>query len=172
MVRSSVAKRGKKQSKTKSEGAHKTVARNRKARYQYAILERFEAGIELKGAEVKSLREGQASLEGSFARPQGSEIFLLDAQINPYANAAPGGLDPRRPRKLLLRRREINRLAAQVRQKGFTLVPLSIYFARGLAKVELALCTGKTHGDKRQAMKEAEVKRRLAAARVNTRKGR
>ena len=156
--------------KENADGAHRAAVRNRKARHQYTFVERFEAGIALKGAEVKSLREGRASLEGSFARPRGGEIYLIDAQIQPYANATIDRLDPRRPRKLLLHKREIRRLIMKASQRGYTLVPVSIYFKRGLAKVELALCTGRTHGDKRQAMKEAETKRRIARARAGLRK--
>lgn len=168
-----MGKRGQtRKSKGDGETGRKTVVRNRRARHQYRVLDTFEAGIELKGAEVKSLRAGSASLEGSFAQGWGGEIFLVDAQINPYSHDAVGRLEPRRRRKLLLHRREIRRLIDKSNQRGFTMVPLSIYFARGKAKVELALCAGKTHGDKRQAMKEADVKRQIDRARAGLRRGR
>ena len=148
----------------------RAVATHRKARHKYNVVETFEAGIVLAGGEVKSLRAGRASLEGSFARPRRGELYLLEAQIMPYTHAGPVVLDPRRPRKLLLKRREIRRLSARVEQRGFTLVPLKIYFRRGWAKVELALCTGKTFGDKREAVKAAEAKRHLARARLQKRR--
>ncbi len=165
-----MSKRGAKSPSTNAAAGRRIVARNRKARYQYQILDTFEAGIELKGAEVKSLRAGTVSLEGSFARGFGGEIFLFNVQVTPYSHDATGQIDPRRRRKLLLHRREIRRLIDKTSQKRCTLVPLSIYFSRGRAKVELALCTGKSHGDKRQAMKEADVKRRLARANMQARR--
>lgn len=151
--------------KTRPAGADGTVVRHRKARHKYAVLDRLEVGIVLTGGEVKSLREGTASLEGAFAYPRGRELFLIEAQIQPYSHQVAGLHDPRRPRKLLLHRRQIDKLIAKVAQKGCTLVPLSIYFVRGRAKVELALCTGKTGTDKRRDLKEAEAKRNLARVR-------
>jgi SsrA-binding protein len=139
---------------------------NRKARFNYEILERLEAGISLKGTEVKSLRSGQASLEEAFARLDGDEFYLVNCHIRPYEAGNRYNHDPLRPRKLLLHRREIRKLATKVTQRGQTLVPLAIYFNdRGLAKVELALVRGKTQHDKREAIREREAKREMTRGR-------
>ncbi len=138
---------------------------NRRARFDYHILETLEAGIALRGSEVKSLREGRAALDEAYARITGGEVFLIGANIQVYPPATNQNHDPTRNRKLLLHQREIRRLHAKVRQPGFTLVPLSIFFSdRGLAKVELALVRGKTHGDKRETIKKREHQREIDRA--------
>jgi SsrA-binding protein len=136
------------------------VAQNRRARHDYAISETLEAGIVLEGTEVKSLRQGHASIAEAYAMPQGGEIYLINAHIPEYQSAKHFGHEPRRPRKLLLRAKEISKLLGAVRRKGMSLVPLSIYFnPRGIAKVNLALAEGKRKVDKRAALKDQEWKR-------------
>ncbi len=136
------------------------VARNRRARHDYDILEVFECGIALKGAEVKSLRLGQASLQDAYARIDGGELWLLGAHLAPYEYASGfGRFEPNRPRKLLLHRKQLDELAGRVAQKALTLVPLSIYFKDGLAKVELALARGRRLYDKRHAIAERDASR-------------
>lgn len=143
----------------------KAAVKNRKARFRYEILERLECGIALKGTEVKSLRNGKASLEEAFARVVGEELYLYGCHISPYDQASTQNHDSTRPRKLLVHKREIRKWAPQVQAKGLTMVPLNIHFnARGLAKVTIALVRGKTHGDKRQDMKKREHKREMARA--------
>ena len=135
------------------------AAQNRKARHNYTIAATLEAGIALTGTEVKALRAGQGSIGEAYAGPAAGELYLFNAYIPEY-RAARDNHDPRRPRKLLVRRRERDRLLGQVREKGVTLVPLSIYFShRGLAKVDLALATGKRKYDKRQAEKSRDWQR-------------
>ena len=135
----------------------KVIATNRRARYEYEILDTLEAGVVLQGPEVKSLRAGRASLAESYATDRDGEIYLLNAHIAPYDPASRSGHAPRRPRKLLLRKRELNRLIGAVRREGMTLVPLSLYFnERGLAKVALALARGKKLYDKRASLKERD----------------
>jgi SsrA-binding protein len=136
------------------------VARNRRARHDYDILETYECGIALKGAEVKSLRLGQASLQDAYARIDDGELWLVGAHLAPYEYASGyGRFDPVRARKLLLHRREIDELAGRVAQKALTLVPLSIYFKDGLAKVEIALARGRRLYDKRHAIAERDATR-------------
>ncbi len=136
------------------------VARNRRARHDYDILEVFECGIALKGAEVKSLRLGQASLQDAYARIDDGELWLLGAHLAPYEYASGyGRFEPTRPRKLLLHRKQLDELAGRVAQKALTLVPLSIYFKDGLAKVELALARGRRLYDKRHAIAERDATR-------------
>jgi len=138
---------------------------NSKARFNYHFLERIEVGIALLGTEVKSLRAGHASLDEGFARIERGEVFLYGCHIKPYEKGNLNNHEPLRPRKLLLHRREIHRLLTKVRQRGQTLIPLKIYFnRRGLAKVELALVKGKTHGDKRQDIKKRDHEREMARA--------
>lgn len=137
-----------------------TVALNKKARFDYLIEQTFEAGLMLQGSEVKSLRNGKGSITESYAAEEGNEIFLINAFIPEYLEANRFNHFPRRPRKLLLRRKEINKLLGAVRKKGQTLVPLAIYFnKRGKAKVELALATGKNKGDKRETQKNRDWQR-------------
>ncbi len=136
---------------------------NKKARHNYHILEKVEAGISLKGSEVKSLRAGLASLEEAYARIDGQGVVLLNFQINPYSHAsATLNHNPKRPKRLLLHRREIKRLTTKVTLRGQTLVPLVVFFnAKGLAKVELALAKGKSAADKRQSLKSRDARREI-----------
>ena len=134
----------------------KLIATNRKAHHKYTIEDAFEAGLELTGSEVKSLRQGTCSIEESFARPKGSQLYLFGMHIPPYAQATIDPHDPTRARKLLLHRREIDRIISRCTQRGYTLVPLSIYFKEGWAKVELAIARSKRIGDKRDAERKKQ----------------
>lgn len=138
-----------------------TVATNRRARHDYTILETLEVGIELRGTEVKSLRAHKASLAESFARVDNGELFVCNMHINPYEYGSYTNVDPVRKRKLLAHKKEIGRLITLVSQKGITLIPLKVYFKRGLAKVELALAKGKRQFDKRDSIKKREAKREV-----------
>ena len=141
------------------------VINNRKARHEYNIIETMEAGIALQGSEVKSLRQGMANLRDSYARVDKGEVILYNMHISPYDKASHFNHEPKRPRKLLLHKREINRLMGAVREKGFTLVPLKVYFnRRGLAKVELAPGPGKQKYDKREAIARRDAQREMARA--------
>lgn len=142
----------------------KIVCQNKKARHDYFIDDVMEAGMVLLGAEVKSLRDGRANLVDSYARIKNGEVFLYKMHISPYPFAHHIQLDPVRPRKLLLNKREIKRLIGKTEEKGYTLVPTKVYFARGRAKVELALAKGKRKYDKRHALKEKEMKREVDEA--------
>ena len=138
----------------------KVVATHRKARQYYEILETFEAGLSLLGPEVKSLRAGHASLDGCFGRTQGGELQLFNFYIPPYSfNTSVEPLDPRRSRKLLLHRGEIDRIAGKLQTKGLTLVPLEVYFRAGWAKVSLGLARGKTGPDRREDLKKKDSAR-------------
>lgn len=138
----------------------KTVAENRRARYDYHIDDKYEAGIMLTGTEVKSLRFGEGSIAESYAEVKGDEVWLINANIPEFSHGNRFNHEPKRPRKLLLNVREINKLHAAVSREGMTLVPLSVYFnARGRAKVELALAKGKKAPDKRATEKERDWKR-------------
>jgi SsrA-binding protein len=148
---------------------HKVVATNRKARYNYEILDTFEAGIVLVGSEVKSLRAGSVQLKDSYASITGGEVWLESVHIAPYSFAENGGHDPERPRKLLMHRREIDRLYGRIREEGLTLVPLQMYFTEGRAKVELGLARGKRPHDKRRAIVERQQNREMARARSQRR---
>lgn len=133
----------------------RTVARNRKAFHGYFIEERLEAGLVLAGTEVKSLREGRASLGDAYAEERDGEMFLVNAHIGAYAAANRHNHEPLRPRKLLLHRREIRRLAGMIQRRGYTVVPLSLYFNRaGRAKIELGVARGRTRHDKRERVRE------------------
>lgn len=147
-----------------ADNGRKVVARNRKARHEYEILEEVEAGLVLKGAEVKSLREGKASFTDSFARVDGGELWLYELHITPYEQAGMDRPDPKRPRKLLLHRKQIERLAGQTAERGLTLVPLDIHFSRGYAKVTLALARGKKLHDKREDLKRRAMRREVERA--------
>ncbi|MDK1019410.1 MAG: SsrA-binding protein SmpB [Actinomycetota bacterium] len=149
--------------------SRKVVATNRKARYNYEILDTFEAGMVLRGSEVKSLRAGQVQLKDSYASIRGGEVWLESVHIAPYSFAEDGGHDPERPRKLLLHRREIDRLFSRIREEGLTLVPLQVYFRDGRAKVELGLARGKRTRDKRQSIVERQQKREMERARSHRR---
>ncbi len=142
----------------------KQVATNRKARHNYTIEETFEAGIVLAGSEVKSLRQGNCSLDDGFAVVKNGEVILRGVHISPYKQASIYNPDPDRDRRLLLHRREIIRLAAKVKERGYTLVPLRIYFKRGFAKVELGLGRGKKLYDKRRKLREEDERRRTDEA--------
>lgn len=152
-----------KQKKSSADGI-RIVAQNRAAGYNYHLLDKFEAGLVLRGTEVKTLREGKASIRDAYATIRGGEAWLVNCHIPEYQ---PGGLrnhEPLRDRKLLLNRREIDRLAGQTQQKGLTLVPLKIYFRDGLAKCELAVGRGKKFHDRREAEREREAKREASEA--------
>ncbi len=139
----------------------KLIASNKKALRDYEILERIEAGIEFKGSEVKSVRAGRVDLKDSFARIEKGEVFLYNTYISPYEQSSYLNVEPNRIRKLLINRKQINKLWQSISQRGFTLVPLNIYFNdKGFAKIELALCKGRKLYDKREAIrrKETELK--------------
>ncbi|MBI4082835.1 MAG: SsrA-binding protein SmpB [Candidatus Lambdaproteobacteria bacterium] len=143
----------------------KIIADNRKARHDYELLERVEAGIVLTGAEVKSLREGKLTLSESYCRVESDgAVYLVDAHIPPYTHGNRFNLDPVRRRKLLLHRTEIRRLNTRVRERGLTLVPTKVYFKRGIVKVEIALAKGKRLHDKRDTIKKRDVQREVARA--------
>lgn len=135
------------------------VASNRQASYRYELSDRMEAGLVLLGSEVKSLRDGKAVLKDAYASIDNGEVWLHNLHIPPYAPAARDNHLPERPRKLLLHQREIDRVRVKLAEKGYTLVPTRLYFANGRAKVEIALGRGKDAGDKRQSIKERELKR-------------
>jgi SsrA-binding protein len=161
-----VSKKNKKQ-KALANGAdanHRMIADNRKARHRFQVLDTLECGIALVGSEVKSLRHGRLSLEESYGRVRGGEVWLLGCDIAEYAQANRMNHDPRRPRKLLLHRREISKFANQAHQNGLTLVPLRMYFKAGKAKVLLGLCRGRKLHDKREALKKAETQREIGRA--------
>ena len=139
----------------------RTIATNRRARHDYHILERIEAGIELRGTEVKSLRNGHITLKDSYADVENGEAFLVGVHINPYEQGNIYNHDPERIRKLLMHKREILKLGARVAEKGLTIVPLRVYFKEGRVKVEIALCQGKHTVDKRDTIREREVKREV-----------
>jgi len=150
------------QQKEKNE---KAVATNRKAYHDYFIEEKFEAGIMLQGTEVKSLREGRVNLHDSYASVKGDEIFLHHCHISPYSHGNIMNHEPLRTRKLLLHRKEIDKLLGKTKQQGLTLIPLRIYFSkRGLAKVELGLAKGKKQHDSRESIKTREASREVERA--------
>jgi SsrA-binding protein len=147
-----------------SENGRKVVARNRKARHEYDILETVEAGIELRGPEVKSLRAGHVSFQDAFARVESGQVWLYSLHINPYEQANRANVDPLRTRRLLLNRQEIRKLVGQVEEKGNTLIPLDIYFVRGYAKLTLATARGRKLHDKRDALKQKQQDREARRA--------
>ncbi|MEE9604287.1 MAG: SsrA-binding protein SmpB [Candidatus Scalindua sp.] len=138
------------------------VATNRKARFNYEILEKIEAGISLKGTEVKSVRNKNVSIEESYAQIKNDEVFLCNLHISPYEQGNRENHDPIRVRKLLLHRHEIKKLIAKIQQKGLSLVPLSIYTRKGIIKVELAVGRGKRLVDKRESIKKKAIEREIA----------
>lgn len=146
----------------------RVIATHRRAYRDYHILEKMEGGLELRGTEVKSLREGRVSLAGSFGRVEHGEVFLHQLRIEPYPHAGAYNHDPLRPKRVLLRREQIRRLIGQVTTRGCTLIPLRLLWVRGWAKVELALCRGKHAEDKRETLRrraaDREAERALAAA--------
>jgi len=139
----------------------KLVARNKRARFKFEVLEVIQAGLVLRGSEVKSLRQGRAALADAFARFRGDELFMLNCHISPYEQANRNNHEPMRPRKLLLKRRELEKIRAKIEVKGLTIVPLSIYFVRGLAKTELGICRGKRIHDHRETLKKRDAEREM-----------
>ncbi len=149
---------------TKAESGERLIASNKKALHDYFVLQKVEAGIELRGSEVKSLRDGRAQLKDSYVLFKGGEAFLFGAHISPYSYANRENHDPERTRKLLLHKREIEKLEAQVVEKGLTVVPLRLYFKGNRVKAELAVVRGKKQYDKRETEKRREADREAAAA--------
>ena len=145
-------------------GGTKLIAENRRARHDYHLLERLEAGLTLTGTEVKSLRAGQATLQRAFADIRDGEVWLVGAHIPEYAQGNVANHDPDRDRKLLLHRREIDSLLGKVREKGLTLVPTKLYFKNGRVKVEIALARGKEQRDKRRDLAERDARRQIDRA--------
>jgi SsrA-binding protein len=154
-----------------SGGIPKTIATNRKARHDYFIEDTFEAGLVLTGTEIKSIRAGRVNLRDSFAMVKEGELWLMNAHIAPYDQGTYTNHEPRRPRKLLMHRREINRIAGKLQEKGFTLVPLRLYLKNNRAKVELGLARGKKQYDKRAALREKETRREIDRVVARHRKG-
>jgi len=155
------------QSENRDEGANpndRTICNNRRARHQYEILDQIECGIVLKGSEVKSLRDGKVSLDEAYARVRDGELWLVGCDIAVYPQASLLNHEPKRSRKLLLHRRELNKFAEAAAHKGLTLVPLALYFLRGRVKVNIAVCRGKKLHDKRESMKKAEAQREIRRA--------
>lgn len=153
----------KKIEKEPSEGV-KIVAVNRKAGYDYELLERMEAGLVLLGTEVKSARQGKVNLKDSYAAPDNGELFLVQCHISSWTHAHYDNHDPLRRRKLLMRRREIRRLIGKITERGLTVIPTRAYFRNGRLKVELALAKGKRHHDRRDALRERDIERDTQAA--------
>jgi SsrA-binding protein len=155
----------KKKNDQKPASGKRTISENRKARHRFNVLETLECGIQLVGSEVKSLRDGKISLEEAYGRVRDGEVWLVGCDIPEYKQANEWNHEPRRPRKLLLHQREINKFARQAHEKGLTLVPLRIYFnARGLVKLQLGLCRGRQLHDKREKIKKAEMNRDVKRA--------
>lgn len=149
---------------SKAKGGVKLIAENRRARHDYELGDRWEAGLVLVGTEVKSLREGNANLSDSYAQPRGDELWVHNMRIGEYKPAAMYGHEPLRERKLLLNRAEIDRISQRVRERGYTIVPTRLYFKDGRAKLEIALASGKTHGDRRQTIRERDTRREIDRA--------
>ena len=158
-----VAKPTKKSSKADATGVE-VVAQNRAASYNYHLLEKMEAGMALAGTEVKSLRAGKANLREAYAEVRGNNVWLVNCHISEYLPGAPYNHEPLSKRRLLLHKREIERLQGKTQQKGLTLVPLRIYFRKGIAKCELALAKGKKDWDRRQSEREKETRREVDSA--------
>ena len=149
---------------TKAGAGEQVVATNRRARFDYEIEDHWEAGLVLTGSEVKSLRASNVNLSDAYAAPRGEELFLLNCRIGEYQQASHFGHAPLRDRKLLMNRAEIERIRGKVEQRGYTLVPLRVYFKEGWAKVELGLAKGRKHEDRRDAIAERETKREIDRA--------
>src|SRR5207244_12069324 len=139
----------------------RAIATNRRARHEYSILETFEAGVVLRGTEVKSLRAGLVNFKDSYATVRNGEVWLLGCHINPYSHGTDANHDPERDRKLLLHAKEINKLTGKIAERGLTLVPLRLYFKEGRVKIELGLARGRKLHDKRSALREREVRREM-----------
>ena len=148
--------------KQKTKSGLKIICNNRKAKFNYFFNEFFEAGIALKGSEVKSLRDGKANISEAYATDESGEIFLLNSHIPSYKESSYNNHDPKRNRKLLLNKREINKLIGRVNREGYTLVPTKLYFKKGKAKIEIAVAKGKKHYDKRHVKKEKDWNREKA----------
>lgn len=142
----------------------KTIAENRKARHEYFVIESMETGIELAGTEVKSLRQGQVNLKDSWCSIESGEVFVKGMHISPYEKGNIFNRDPIRVRKLLLHKKEINRLFGKIKQEGLTLIPLSIYFKGSIVKIQLGLCKGKKLYDKREDAAKKDAKRQIERA--------
>ena len=140
----------------------KVIANNKKAYYEYFILDKFEAGIELTGSEVKSLREGKASLKEGYVVIRDKEAIMMGVHISPYSHTGYQGHDPKRDRRLLLTKRELVKLHQKTTEKGMTIIPLKLYFTKNWAKVEIGLAKGKKHYDKKATLKEKDIKRETA----------
>jgi SsrA-binding protein len=143
----------------------KIICRNRKAFFEYTVDALYEAGLVLKGTEVKSLRQGRANINDAFARFKGGEVYLYNAHISPYSHAANDSHNPERPRKLLLHRWELRRLLGKTQERGYTLIPVRMYFKNEHAKVEIALARGKRKVDKRETIRRREEQREMERAR-------
>jgi SsrA-binding protein len=154
----------------KADPGLKLIAQNRRARFDYAIEDAWEAGLALTGSEVKSLRDGNVNLSDAYAQPRGDELVLVNCRIGEYKQAAHFGHAPLRERKLLLRRAEIDRIRGKVEQRGYTLVPLRLYFKQGWAKVEIGLARGRAHEDRREAIAERESRREMDRAMARSRR--
>jgi SsrA-binding protein len=142
----------------------KVISRNKRAGFDYVVEEKLEAGLELLGSEVKSLRDGQANLADSYAIPKDGQLYLFNAHVGPYRPSSIFSHSPTRTRKLLMHRKEIDHWAAKVREGGYSIIPLMLYFKNGLVKVQLGLARGKTHEDRRAAIKEREMQREIDRA--------
>ncbi len=151
-------------SKSKPGSGIKVIATNRKVKRDYDLEDRFEAGLVLMGTEIKSIRAGRVNLSDGYVQPRGDELWLINAHIAPYDPAGRYSHDAHRPRKLLLNRRELDRLIARVRERGYTIVPVKLYLRDGWAKVEIALARGKRKYDKRQAIAERDAQRDIERA--------
>lgn len=149
---------------TNPDTANQGLANNRKARHDYHVLDSLEAGIELRGTEVKSVKAGEVNLTGGYAQVEKGQVFLLHINIAPYISGNRYNHEPERPRRLLLHKREIQRLQARVEQEGHTLVPLRCYLKRGIVKIELGLCKGKLQYDKRETLRRREADRETSRA--------
>ena len=159
-------------SQVEDEGGDRTIATNRRARHEYHILETVEAGLVLRGTEVKSLRAGEVTFKDSYATIRNGEGWLLGCHINPYSHGTDANHDPERDRKLLLHRKELGRLSAKIAERGLTLIPLRMYFKGGRAKIELGLGRGKKLHDKRATLRDRDQRREMdQAARTVTKTG-
>jgi len=157
--------------KAKREAGIKSIVKNRRALFDYFVEERFEAGLQLLGTKVKSMRNGNVNLSDSYAAEQKGELYLVNCNIAPYSSSGPAlNHIPMRPRKLLLHRREVDELLTKTNEKGYTLVPLELYFKDGRVKAEIGVCKGKAHGDKREAIAEREQNREIDRAMRGARK--
>jgi len=162
--RTTAKKSSTKKAEEKRPGNERMIAQNRRARHEYEVLDTLECGIVLVGSEVKSLRNGRISIEEAYARMKGGELWLVGCDIAEYVEANRFNHDPRRPRKLLLHRRELRKFAESAYQQGLTLVPLKMYFKRGRAKVLIGICRGRKHYDKREKLKKETVRRDIDRA--------